>query len=177
MSALEFNQEYRRWEDMLFAFAMKLTRNREDAKDLLQETALRAYRYRNRFRPGTNFRSWCSVIMRNAFINNYRKNRRNPTVKEPLESFLLLDQQNTTDNYGESQMQMEEYDALFQQIGAIYRVPFLMFYAGYEYREIADCLDIPLGTVKSRIFLARKKLKGLLQERSGSQGRMEETVA
>jgi RNA polymerase sigma-70 factor (ECF subfamily) len=147
---------------------MKLTKNREDAKDLMQETAMRAYRHRDKFTMGTNFKSWCSTIMRNTFINQYRKKKLRRNVNEPIESFLFaVENKNVIPNRGEMNIRMKEYKEIFNEIGEIYSVPFLMFYRGYEYKEIAEYLEIPIGTVKSRIFLARKKLKGRITERYG----------
>lgn len=168
MSTLEFSQAFNGLESILFSFAMKLTRNREDAKDLMQETAMRAYRHREKFTIGTNFKSWCSTIMRNTFINQYRKKKLRRNVNEPIESFLFaVENKNVIPNRGEMNIRMKEYKTIFGEIGEIYSVPFLMFYKGYEYKEIASHLEIPIGTVKSRIFLARKKLKGLIRARYG----------
>ncbi len=166
MSTLEFSQEFNGLENILFSFAMKLTKNREDAKDLMQETAMRAYRHRDKFTMGTNFKSWCSTIMRNTFINQYRKAKLRRNVNEPIESFLFaVENKNVIPNQGEMNIRMKEYKSIFGEIGDIYSIPFLMFYQGYEYKEIASYLEIPIGTVKSRIFLARKKLKDLINER------------
>ncbi len=170
MSTLEFSKAFTGLESILFAFAMKLTKNKEDAKDLMQETAMRAYRHRDKFRVGTNFKSWCSTIMRNTFINQYRKAKLRRNVNEPVESFLFaVENKNAIPNSGELNMRMREYDRIFKEISDIYSVPFLMFYKGFEYKEIAEELRIPIGTVKSRIFLARKKLKGLIQARYGQR--------
>lgn len=168
MSTLEFSQAFNGLESILFSFAMKLTRNREDAKDLMQETAMRAYRHREKFTVGTNFKSWCSTIMRNTFINQYRKKKLRRNVNEPIESFLFaVENKNVIPNRGEMNIRMKEYITIFGEIGDIYSVPFLMFYKGYEYKEIASHLEIPIGTVKSRIFLARKKLRDLIKEPYG----------
>jgi len=166
MSTLEFSSEFNSLENILFSFAMKLTKNREDAKDLMQETAMRAYRHRDKFTMGTNFKSWCSTIMRNTFINQYRKKKLRRNVNEPIESFLFaVENKNVIPNQGEMNIRMKEYKNIFGEIGDIYSIPFLMFYRGYEYKEIAEYLEIPIGTVKSRIFLARKKLKGIINDR------------
>lgn len=169
MSTLQFSKEFNALENILYSFALRLTKNREDAKDLIQETALRAYKHRDKFTVGTNFKSWVSTIMRNTFINQYRKAKLRRNVNEPVETFLFaLENKNAIPNQGEINIRMQEYDKIFGEIGEIYSVPFLMFYRGYEYKEIAQYLDIPIGTVKSRIFLARKKLKKLINERYGN---------
>lgn len=166
MSAVEFSQHFSKLESLLFAFALRLTNNYEDAKDLMQETALRAYKHRDKFTLGTNFKSWVSTIMRNTFINRYRKEKKRKNVNQPIESFLFaIENTNVVANQGEVNMRMEEMAGFFNEIGDLYSVPFLMFFRGYEYKEIAAHLDIPIGTVKSRIFLARKKLKALINER------------
>lgn len=166
MSTLEFSTEFNSLKNILFSFAMKLTKNREDAKDLMQETAMRAFRHRDKFTMGTNFKSWCSTIMRNTFINQYRKKKLRRNVNEPIESFLFaVENKNVIPNRGEMNIRMKEYKGIFGEIGDIYSIPFLMFYRGYEYKEIAEYLEIPIGTVKSRIFLARKKLKGKINAR------------
>jgi len=170
MNTLEFSQAFNKLETLLFSFAMKLTKNREDAKDLMQETAMRAYKHRDKFTLGTNFKSWCSTIMRNTFINQYRKTKLRRNVNEPIESFLFgLENKNVIPNRGEMDMRMKEYEAIFKSMNDIYSVPFLLFYQGYEYKEIAAHLDIPIGTVKSRIFLARKKLKVKIDARYGQR--------
>ncbi len=166
MSTLEFNQHFSKLENLLFAFALRLTNNYEDAKDLTQETALRAFKHRDKFTMGTNFKSWASTIMRNTFINGYRKEKKRKTVNQPIEEFLFgLENSNIVSNQGEVNIRMEEMEGMFREIGDLYSVPFLMFFRGFEYKEIASHLDIPIGTVKSRIFLARKKMKHLINER------------
>lgn len=166
MSTLEFSKEFNKLETILYSFALRLTRNKEDAKDLMQETAMRAYRYRQKFTVGTNFKSWCSTIMRNTFINQYRKKKLRRNVNEPIESFLFaVENKNVVPNQGEINIRMTEYKKIFDEISDIYSIPFLMFFRGYEYKEIAKNLDIPIGTVKSRIFLARKKLKERINKR------------
>lgn len=88
MNALEFNTSFAKVHDLLFSFAMKLTRNKEDAKDLMQETTMLAFANLHRFEPGTHFKSWVSTIMRNSFINHYRKMKTRNKVEQPIEDFL-----------------------------------------------------------------------------------------
>lgn len=166
MSTIDFTKEMNKLESLLFSFALRLTRNYEDAQDLMQETALRAYKHRDKFTVGTNFKSWVSTIMRNTYINRYRKEKSRKHVNEPVESFLFaLENKNIVANSGEMKLRMKELERMLDLIGDIYSVPFLMFFRGYEYKEIASHLAIPIGTVKSRIFLARKKLKEMIGER------------
>lgn len=144
----------------MYGFALKLTQNQERAKDLMQETALKAYRHRDKFRTGTNFRAWVSTIMRNTFINDYRRRKKRQKVSEPIEEFTFaLESKTIISNQGEMNLRLEEIAGMLDELSDLYRVPFLMHFRGYEYKEIAVHLDIPIGTVKSRIFIARKKLK------------------
>ncbi len=166
MTNLEFTGEIDRLENILFSFALRLTRNYEDAQDLMQETIFRAYKHREKFTMGTNFKSWTSTIMRNTYINRYRKEKNRRHVNEPIESFLFaIENKDANLNSGEMNVRMQELEGMLKGIGEIYSVPFLMFFRGYEYKEIAAYLNIPIGTVKSRIFLARKKLKALVGDR------------
>lgn len=166
MTNQEFTQKTNQLENLLFSFALRLTRSRQDAEDLMQETKIKAYKYRNKFTEGTNFKGWISTIMRNTFINQYRKakTRRhlNHTVEDHTASVSTL---HSTNNGGESSLRMQELKRMMSSIGDIYSVPFLMFYRGYEYQEIANKLNVPIGTVKSRIFTARVKMKNLLGNR------------
>lgn len=166
MTNTEFTALYQPLESKLMPFAMRLTRNREDALDLIQETAYRAYGNRDKFQMGTNFKGWVKTIMRNTFINKHRKDKRRKTVSEPLDTFLFaIENKSTVANGAYSSIMMKEIDQMMEDIGESYSIPFLMFFRGYQYDEIAEHMDIPVGTVKSRIFFARKKLKTLIQDR------------
>ena len=126
----------------------------------MQETKIKAYQYRVKFKLGTNFKSWASTIMRNTFINHYRKRKSRRHLNYQVEDITYtLESKQTVDNEAEQNLRMVELKKMLNSIGEIYSVPFLMFYQGYEYKEIASHLDIPIGTVKSRIFLARTKMK------------------
>lgn len=166
MTNAEFTKQMSGLQNLLFSFALRLTKNHEDAQDLMQETAIRAYRHRDKFAIGTNFKSWVSTIMRNTYINSYRKAKSRQHVNEPIETFsFVLENQNAIPNQGEHDMRLKEMYSMLQSIGELYSVPFMMFYRGYEYKEIAEHLNIPIGTVKSRIFLARQRMKEMLSER------------
>ena len=167
MTNQEFTQEINKLENLLFSFALRLTRNHQDAQDLMQETSMRAYRHRDKFTMGTNFKSWVSTIMRNTYINRYRKEKSRKHVNQPIETFTFaLENTSAIPNQGEHDMRLKELNRMMSTIGEIYSVPFLMFYRGYEYKEIAAHLNIPIGTVKSRIFLARQKMKGMIGTRN-----------
>ncbi|WP_367390439.1 RNA polymerase sigma factor [Lewinella sp. LCG006] len=164
MSTTDFSKQLNNLQLFLFNFAMRLTNNHEKAKDLVQDTSLRAFRYREKFQMGTNFKGWIATIMRNTFINNYRKEKRQRTVSEPVEELAYSLESTTIPSYAaEINLRMQEIHHKIDQIGELYSVPFLMHYRGYEYQEIANYLSLPMGTVKSRIFTARKKLKDAIE--------------
>ncbi len=166
MSQLEFEIKFNQMTALLNAFAYNLTKNLEDAKDLYQETAYRAMTNMDKFRPGTNFKAWLFTIMKNIFINNYRKRTKANTIFDSTDNLYFL---NSGDaliaNSAESNILMDELTGMIEGLEDSIRVPFLLHYQGYKYQEIADHLDLPLGTVKSRIFFARKELKDLIQKR------------
>ena len=161
MDTIEFNQKFSQLERMLMAFALKLTNNLEDAKDLVQETGCRAYNHKESFQIGSNFRAWLTTIMRNTFINDYRKRKRRNLYFEPIET--QHDAKLITGNQAESNLEMQQLSIYMNQMEDSFRVPFLLHYQGFKYDEISDQLDIPLGTVKSRIFFARKKLRNRIE--------------
>lgn len=160
MSTLEFDSKFDHLTTSLNSFAYNLTKNQEDAKDLYQETAFRAMTNREKFRPGTNFKAWTFTIMKNIFINNYRKKvKRNTIIDTTDNQFFLNSGTKTVDNDAGRNILMEELGKMIDALEENIKRPFMMHYMGYKYQEIADELDLPLGTVKSRIFFARKALK------------------
>ena len=163
MSTVEFNEALIGMEGNLHSFALNFTRNNEDAKDLTQETMLKAITYRNYYTPQTNFRAWVFTIMRNIFINQYRRKVKGGTIFDNSKDLYLL---NTADA-DSSALNTLTHKEVTQQIDKLeseYKQPFEMHFQGFKYKEIADSLDIPIGTVKSRIFIARKKLMDLLPD-------------
>ena len=149
----------------LLSFALKLTANREEAQDLVQDTTLKALRNESKFVDNTNFKGWMLTIMRNIFINNYRKNAREHTMIDSSgDLFHLNMSQNSSVETPDGAYACNEIAAIIADFSADYRVPFSMHVAGYKYEEIAEKLEMPLGTVKSRIFFARKKLRELLTD-------------
>lgn len=163
MNTRDFLVAYQGLERKLFAFAMRLTRNRADADDLLQETVFRAYANCDKFREGTNFKSWITTIMRNTFINKYRTHRRRNVVDGSLEDYTYDVENKSISNTSESVIMMQELSAIINQVKPKYRIPFLMHYKGYEYQEIAAEMNIPIGTVKSRLHTARQQLSELIK--------------
>ncbi|MCB0609865.1 MAG: RNA polymerase sigma factor [Lewinellaceae bacterium] len=166
MTTTEFVRNFQSIESTLFAFALKITRNHQDALDLVQEAGLKGFRHRDRFELGTNFRAWMSTILRNTFINQYRKQRRAKIVSEPVENLAYaLESSSSIPNQGEVNMGVQDIQEMLNALTPTYRVPFLMHFQGYEYQEIADHLEIPIGTVKSRLHEARKKLQRMVDSR------------
>lgn len=141
-------------------FALMLTSNRDDANDLLQDTMLKVLDNQEKFAENTNFKGWVFTIMRNIFINNYRRVVRSATVIDKTEDLyhLNLSQDSGIDSPEESYGASEIMDAI-NAFPEKYRMPFSMHVAGYKYNEIAEQMDLPLGTIKSRIFAARQMLQ------------------
>lgn len=163
MSTLEFNDALLGLEQYLRAFAMTYTRNEEEARDLTQETLLKALTYRHYYQPKTNFKAWVFTIMRNTFINNYRRNSKTGRLfqQEP-ENWNKIYAGSSQEN-PENHMLGLEIQKQLNLLQPEFRIPFQMHHEGYKYQEIADALKIPVGTVKSRIFIARKRLSEPLQ--------------
>ena len=151
-------------------FAYKLTKDKQSAEDLYQETALLAFKYQHKFILNTNMKAWLSTIMKNTFINSYRKKQRAGELFDGTdENFYINSGDTSIKNKAEGKILIDELREIIASLNNDLRIPFLMSYQGYKYNEICDHLDLPLGTVKSRIFLARKKLKETIQKRYGSQ--------
>jgi RNA polymerase sigma-70 factor (ECF subfamily) len=152
-------------QDELLRFAYKLTANREEADDLLQETSLKALDNEDKYAPDTNFKGWMYTIMRNIFINNYRKLVREQTFVDQTDNLYHLSlPQNSGFESTESSYDAKEMRRVVNALPKEYKEPFSMHVSGYKYREIAEKLDLPLGTVKSRIFFTRQRLQAELKD-------------
>lgn len=168
MSKIDFNDKFYSLTPSLQSFAYNLTKDNEEAKDLYQETAFRAMTNRDKFKAGTNLKAWLFTIMKNIFINNYRKKSKKRTVIDTTDNMYFINSSSTIISNGAgTNMQMEELHDMITGLDDTIRVPFVMHYDGYKYQEIADQLELPLGTVKSRIFFARKELKKRIMARYG----------
>ena len=147
-------------QDNLLNFAYMLTSNRDDAYDLLQDTSLKVLANEDKFAENTNFKGWVFTIMRNIFINNYRRVVRSATIIDTTEDLYHLNlSQDSGITSPEGSYCASEINNAIEDLPEDYRVPFSMHVAGYKYNEIAEKVGVPLGTVKSRIFFARKKLQ------------------
>jgi RNA polymerase sigma-70 factor (ECF subfamily) len=165
---MEFNHKLNTLTSLLHSFAYNLTKNTEDAKDLYQETTYRALFNRDKFQQGTNFKAWMFTIMKNIFINNYRKKVKANTILDTTDNqFYLNSGTHATTNAAEGDIMLKELNAMVDSLDASIRIPFLMHFEGFKYQEIADELELPLGTVKSRIFFARKELKDKIMTNYG----------
>ena len=168
MSAIEFNDKLNDLAHVLRSFAMNLTKNQENANDLYQETAFRALTNRDKFRPGTNFKAWMFTIMKNIFINDYRKRVKAATVFDSTDNLYFINSGSVViGNDAESNILIKELKKMIASLDDSIRIPFEMHFEGFKYQEIADKFELPLGTVKSRIFFARKELKEMIVERYG----------
>lgn len=146
-------------------FAYSLTLNREEAEDLLQDTTLKVLDNQEKFTDNINFKGWVLTIMKNIFINNYRKIMRNQTVIDKTEDLHFLNlPQNSGFNNPESSYSIREITSSINAFADEYKVPLLMHVQGFKYEEIAKQMSLPIGTVKSRIFLARKRLQKQLRD-------------
>ncbi len=161
MSTQDFTAMLLNNANFLKPFAVNLTRDADTANDLYQETLYKALANQDKYNAGTNIRAWLFTIMRNIFINNYRRKSKQKTIFDNTPNDYLIDskQGNMVANGAESSMRIKEIYAAIQQLPEIFKTPFLLYFDGYKYNEIADVLQEPLGTIKSRIHFARKLLK------------------
>ncbi len=178
MSSIEFYSRFDLMGSLLHAFAYNLTKNMEEAKDLFQETAYRALINRDKFRPDTNFKAWIFTIMKNIFINNYRKKIKSNTIIDSTDNLFYINSGSASiHNDAHSNIMMQELTGMVNELDNGTKVPFMMHYEGFKYQEIAEQLELPLGTVKSRIFFARKELKDKINRRYDNLGAIYEKNA
>lgn len=165
MNSITFKNELVGAQEELLRFAFKLTADREEANDLLQETSLKALDNEDKYTPETNFKGWIYTIMRNIFINNYRRVVREQTFVDQTENlYHLSTPRDEAQDYTESAYDLKEMRRIVNSLPHEYKVPFSMHVAGFKYREIAEKLGLPIGTVKSRIFFTRQKLQHELKD-------------
>lgn len=160
-----FKQRIVSLQSNLMSFAVQLTHNREEAEDLLQDTTLKVLDNEDKYAENTNFKGWVFTIMRNIFINNYRRQARCATVVDTTADLYHLNlAQDSGITSPEGSYATREISNVIAQFSDGYRVPFTMHVQGYKYSEIAEKMNLPVGTVKSRIFFARQRLQTLLKD-------------
>ena len=173
MKTLDFNSMLTDHRNSLKMYALHFTHDTDDANDLVQDTMVKAITYYTKFKEGTNIKGWLYVIMKNTFINNYRKFVRMSSfvVKaDEISSANLM--YSSTCNQGEPKFVMQDINRALGKLPQEYYVPFTMHYEGHKYHEIADHLTIPIGTVKTRIHVARKLLKKSLKPYDTNEKKM-----
>ena len=153
MSIQEFQWLVLKNSNGLKPFAITLTRDHESALDLYQETMYKAFAYRDKYEPGTNIRAWLFTIMRNIFINDYRRQARKKLIMDDMKQATPVSVQPP------DPIRLKEIYAAIYELPAIFKTACLLYLEGYKYHEIADRLNEPLGTIKSRIHFAKKNLQ------------------
>ena len=165
MTAKEFTSQLMNLQNNLQYFATKLTGNHEDANDLMQDTYLKALVNREKYEDDTNLKAWTFTIMKNTFINNYRKNHKIIDLIDNTDDVYNLNIQHKSNfPLPDSTFQEKEINNKISKLNDSQRLPFELYHSGYKYHEIADKLNISIGTVKSRIFLSRQKLMESLED-------------
>lgn len=165
MTAIDFNIQITSLRKNLEFFALSLTNNSDDAQDLLQETYLKALTYREKYADDTNLKAWLFTIMKNTFINSYRRKVKSNTILDISEDLYYLNNSiDANDETPDSELFTKEIEKGIAELEVEYKTPFLMHTQGFKYKEIAEDLDLSIGTVKSRIFFTRKKLMKRLSD-------------
>ncbi len=160
MSASEFNFLVLANAEILRPFAVSLTKDKEQAKDLYQETLYKAFANRDKYAVGTNIKAWLYTIMRNTFINEYRRKAKRYIVSMDIKSdYTTIQDQGLSINNGETKIALDNIIKRLNNLPDIFKNPFKLYFEGYKYQEIAFAMNEPLGTIKSRIHFARKLLK------------------
>lgn len=159
MTAIEFNTRILKEKQSLKNFAMSLTHNNDDALDLVQDTFVKAITYREKFEDSTNLKAWLFTIMKNTFINSYRRAVKTKQIIQTNADLSMARawKNNYCDNT-ESRIAAKDILNKIENLEDQYKIPFTRYYNGFKYEEIAQEMQLPLGTIKSRIFIARKQL-------------------
>ena len=152
-------------QDNMYNFAYQLTTNADDAKDLMQETILKALANIDKYYKNVNLKGWVFTIMHNIFVNNYRRALHNYTITDHTECLYYLNlSQDLDENDSEMKYTVTDIYNVIESFQEAHKKPFKMHLSGYKYEEIANEMNLPLGTVKSRIFFMRKRLQELLKD-------------
>ncbi|MDR1336432.1 MAG: RNA polymerase sigma factor [Tannerella sp.] len=165
MKTVQFQEKLLGMQENMMNFALSLTANRDDAKDLMQETSLKVLDNKEKFVDNRNFKGWVLTVMRNIFINQYHRIVRTQTIIDQNMDLYNLDVVNDSE-FGspDGSLQLQEITDAIQELSQDLKVPFSLYVSGYQYNEIAETLNLPIGTVKSRIFFARKELRKRLKD-------------
>lgn len=165
MTAIEFNKLVQYEGSALRHYAYQLTRNVEDTNDLVQDTMMKALVYHHKFEDGTNLKGWLYTIMKNTFINNYRRLvKRKTFIDQTDNEYYLESVSQAVGNQGEQSFLRRDIEEAIAALPENLRKPFSMNTRGFKYHEIAEILNIPIGTVKTRIFVARRILRDQLKD-------------
>ena len=165
MNTLQFQKKIMDMQENMFNFAMILTADKEESRDLLQETTLKVLENQEKYVANVNLRGWVLTIMRNIFINNYRRILRSQIVIDQTEELYHLNLSQTSGiDTPESIYTIKEINDAVNSLKEDMKIPFFMLLSGYSYNEIAEILELPLGTIKSRIFFARQELQSSLKD-------------
>ena len=163
MTTPEFNYSIFKMSKSLKPFAVRLTKDTEDANDLLQDTLVKAFLNREKYTDGTNLKAWLYTIMKNTFITNYQRMVRKNTFIDTTDNLHYLNApESTIDNLAYSTFTLDDINQAIDNLEDAFKTPFMMYFRGFKYHEIAIKLSIPIGTVKNRIHIARKELKSKL---------------
>lgn len=160
MTSIEFSYSLNQLSGVLKPFAMKLTRDLDDANDLIQDTMVKAFTNQDKFAEGTNLKAWLYTIMKNTFITNYQKMVRRATFVDTTDNLHFINSSGSLiENSAYGDFAIDDIYSAIDKLDDIFSDPFMLYYRGFKYHEIADRLNIPIGTVKNRIHIARKYLK------------------
>jgi RNA polymerase sigma-70 factor (ECF subfamily) len=167
MSTIEFTTQMMSFSEQMRKFAYKLTSNYDDAQDLMQETYIKAIKYQDSFTDSTNLKAWLLTIMKNTFINVYRKNIRKGQVFDAnVTAASDRLHQKASNNTTETRLYEQDIRKLITALPSEYSAPFEMYIEGYKYKEIGEYMNLPIGTIKSRIHIARQELMSKINRRN-----------
>ena len=184
----DFTNDAMQYAPQLFATALRMTRNRADAEDLVQETFLKGWRAFDSYQQGTNLRAWLFRIMTNTFINKYNSQQRRPqeTELDEVEELFLFRRMGAFDQSKMSQSAEDQMLELFtddevknaiESLPETFRIPVLLSdVEGFSYKEIAEMLEVPIGTVMSRLHRGRKAMQKMLYEYAKERGVVNESL-
>lgn len=164
MAKKNFKTDVVGMQGSLMSFAYKLTADKDCASDLVQDTTLKALDSEDKFAENVNFKGWLFTIMRNIFINNYRRRVRENTVIDTTDGLFHINSVQEDTATPDGAYTVSEISDIIKRIPKNFSMPFRMHVAGYKYEEIAEALGLPIGTVKSRIFTTRQQLRTMLKD-------------